>query len=348
MVPFAGWHMPIQYPTGVIKEHLAVRNCAGIFDVSHMGEIDISGGDAGLLIQNLITNDISRMTDGSVIYTLMCNENGGVVDDLLVYRFSKNHYFLCVNASNSVKDFKWVAEQAKPFNVQTRNISAETAQLAIQGPLSESILKQLTGSLEDLKYYHFKIGKIDSIECIISRTGYTGEDGFEIYLDSTSVPKVYQKLMEAGQGHQLQPAGLAARDTLRMEMGYPLYGQEIDESVSPLEAGLGWIIKLDEKDFVGKAALEKQKLNGLQHKLIGVKLIGRGVPRPHCAILRNGQKIGELTSGTYSPSLKTGIGLGYVLRQLVKNETTIEVEIRGRKVEAEVVILPFVPSRIKK
>ena len=348
MVPFAGWHMPIQYKDGVIQEHLSVRNDVGLFDVSHMGEIDVVGKGASDLVQRLITNDVSRMIDGSILYTLMCKDHGGALDDLLVYRFSENHYLFCVNASNSEKDFRWVKEQAKRFDVKTKNISAETAQLAIQGPSSEVVLESFFGSLDDLKYYHFTTGKMGSVECVISRTGYTGEDGFEIYCEFTEAPSLYMKIMKAGRDFHLKPVGLAARDTLRMEMGYVLYGQEIDESTSPLEAGLGWVIKMDTDDFLGKAALMKQKSSGLQRKLVGMRLLDRGVPRKGFSIFREDRKVGELTSGTHSPSLKSGIGLGYVEKEFSEIGTKLELEIRGQRVKAEIVRLPFIPSRVKK
>ena len=348
MVSFAGWQMPIHYVGGVIQEHLSVRNHAGLFDVSHMGEIDIVGRGASTLVQRLITNDVSRMIDGSILYTLMCRDHGGTVDDLLVHRFSENHYFFCVNASNSEKDFRWVEEQAKSFDVQIKNISAETAQLAIQGPCSGAILERLFGSLDDLRYYHFKTVKMDSIECIISRTGYTGEDGFEIYCEFVQAPLLYMKIMESGEDYDLKPIGLAARDTLRMEMGYALYGQEIDESILPLEAGLDWVIKMNTDDFIGKAALMRQKSAGLQRKLVGIKLLDRGVPRKHYPIFKGDRKVGELTSGTHSPSLKTGIGLGYVEKEFSATGTELELKIRSQRVKAEAVQLPFIPSRVKK
>ena len=349
MVPFAGWHMPIQYPAGVIQEHLCVRNYVGLFDVSHMGEIDIAGEEAGALVQHLITNDISCMVDGSVLYTLMCRDHGGVIDDLLVYRFTDKHYFFCVNASNSDKDFQWVYDCAGNFNAQVRNISNETGQLALQGPEAEALLNGLCNlPLEKMKYYHFQIGKIDGIECIISRTGYTGEDGFEIYCDVEQLILIYQKVMDAGQAFQIQPVGLGARDTLRMEMGYALYGQEIDENASPLEAGLGCVIKLNKERFFGQEALNSQKKNGLSEKLIGIKLMDRGVPRPHYSIYKEDRKIGELTSGTHSPTLKTGIGLGFVEVESAEPGTNVQVEIRNQKITAEVVRLPFVPSGVKK
>ena len=349
MVPFAGWTMPIQYPSGVMQEHLCVRNQAGLFDVSHMGEIDILGEEAEAFIQHLVTNDISQMVDGSVLYTLMCRNHGGIIDDLLVYRFTNRHYFFCVNASNSEKDFQWVSDQASSFNVKISDISNVTGQLALQGPNSEILLRALCDiDLGGLKYYHFEIGKIDRTECIISRTGYTGENGFEVYCDSTDIVAIYQKIMKTGEAFQIQPAGLAARDTLRLEMGYALYGQEINENSSPLEARLGWVVKLNKESFIGKEALVKQKKTGPTKVLIGIKLLGRGIARSHYKIFNKDRVIGKVTSGTYSPSLKTGIGMGYVEVNFASPGTKVQVEIRNQKVSAEVALPPFVPSRVRK
>ncbi len=348
MVPFAGWHMPIQY-AGVIQEHLAVRNGVGVFDVSHMGEIDIKGKDAAAFLQRIITNDLGNMADGSILYTVMCTEAGGIVDDLLVHRFAENHYFLCVNASNTEKNFQWIKGRAGSFDVSVSDISLQTAQLAVQGKHAEALLKPLCDvSLEDLRYYHFKKGKIHNNDCIISRTGYTGEDGFEIYLAWDRAPEVFQGLLDAGRPWSLAPVGLAARDTLRMEMGYALYGNDISEETGPLEAGLGWVVKLGKGGFLGSEAIARKKAAGVDRKLVGLKLTGRGVPRPHYPILKDGVKVGELTSGTFSPSLGTGIGLGYVPLEHSGPGTPMEIEIRSQKAPAEVVATPFVPSHVKK
>lgn len=348
LVPFAGWNMPIQY-TGVIQEHLCVRKGVGIFDVSHMGEIDIRGPQAGDFLQYLITNDISQLSPQAILYSLMCYDHGGVVDDLLVHKFSDDHYFLCVNASNEEKDYEWIVQQSRSFKVEVRNTSADNAQLAVQGKSSEPLLQKISDvSLIDLDYYHFKTGTIHDIECVISRTGYTGEDGFEIYVPPNSAEVLYRKILEVGREYDLQPIGLGARDTLRLEMGYALYGNEIDAETSPLEAGLGWVIKLQKPGFIGKEALQKQKDAGLKRKLVGVKLQGRGVPRSHYKVLAEGRPVGEVTSGTFSPSLNTGIGLCYVSREFSKLGTRLEVEIRNTAVPAEIVKLPFVPSGVKK
>lgn len=349
MVPFAGWNMPIQY-AGVIEEHRAVRKGVGVFDVSHMGELDVRGREAKPFLQKLLTNDMDKLDSGGILYSLMCYENGGVVDDLLVHRFEEDHYFLCVNASNTDKDFEWASRLAEKFDVQVDNISDRTAQLAIQGPRAESLLQKLTDvSLGDLAYYRFQKGRVGDLEAVIARTGYTGEDGFEIYLDADSAVPVFEALWEAGKEFDLQPIGLGARDTLRMEMGYALYGQEIDSDHSPLEAGLGWVIKLKKTEaFVGQESLKNQKDKGLTQKLVGVKLTDRGVPRSHYKVLNDGTPVGEVTSGTFSPTLNTGVALCKVTKELSNPGTRLEIAIRNSTVAGEVTPLPFVPSRVKK
>lgn len=349
MVPFAGWHMPIQY-AGVMPEHRTVREGVGVFDVSHMGEIEVQGPDAKPYLQKLLTNDMDRLDNGGILYSLMCQEDGGVVDDLLVHRFEEDHFFLCVNASNVDKDFEWALRWAEDFDVQVDDISDTTAQLAIQGPKAELLLQKLTdASLSDLPYYQFLQDTVGGWQALIARTGYTGEDGFEIYLDAESAVAVFELIEEAGEEFGLQPIGLGARDTLRLEMGYALYGQEIDASHSPLEAGLGWVIKLNKTDpFLGQEALKKQKDNGLAHKLVGVKLTDRGVPRAHYKVLYEGRPVGEVTSGTFSPSLNTGVALCKVPVELSQPGTRLEIEIRKSAVAGEIVPLPFVPSHVKK
>ena len=340
--------MPIQF-NGVIQEHQCVRDGVGIFDVSHMGEIEITGPEAKIFAQYLLTNNIQTMQNNQALYSLMCLETGGVVDDLLVHRFSEDHYFLCVNASNSDKDFRWILKNSGSFNVSVKNKSQQVAQLAVQGKHSEALVQKLCDiSLSEIKYYHFRKAKIYNYECIVARTGYTGEDGFEIYTDSNDVQSIFKKIIEEGKSFNLQPIGLGARDTLRLEMGYALYGNELNEKSNPLEAGLGWVIKLQKNDFLGKAALKKQKDAGLSRKLVGIRLLERGVPRPHYRVLHEGSAVGELTSGTFSPSLNMGIGLCYVSTEYAKPGTKVDVEIRKSNVPAEVVKPPFLPSRIKK
>ena len=349
LVPFAGWNMPIQF-AGVLSEHTCVRERVGLFDVSHMGEIEIKGKDAKKFLQFLLSNNVEKMFDGSILYSLMCYETGGVVDDLLAYRFSENHYFLCVNASNSDKDYDWIARHASSFNVNIKNTSSETSQLALQGPDAKNVLQSLCDiSLDDLSYYNFRKGMVNNVESLISRTGYTGEDGFELYLSPEKVSEVFRSLMEQGRSYGVQPIGLGARDTLRIEMGYPLYGNEIDNNPTPLDAGLGWVIKFDKGEFLGRGSLLKQKEQGsLRRKLVGLKLLTRGVPRAHYQVFKNGESVGEVTSGTFSPTLNTGVGLCYVSSEYSDIGNHLDVKIRDQLVATEVIQLPFVPSHVKK
>ena len=349
LVPFAGWNMPIQF-AGVLSEHTCVRERVGLFDVSHMGEIEVKGKDAKKFLQFLLSNNVEKMFDGSILYSLMCYETGGVVDDLLAYRFSENHYFLCVNASNSDKDYDWIARHASSFNVNIKNISSETSQLALQGPDAKNVLQSLCDiSLDDLSYYNFRKGMVNNVESLISRTGYTGEDGFELYLSPEKVSEVFRSLMEQGRSYGIQPIGLGARDTLRIEMGYPLYGNEIDNNPTPLDAGLGWVIKFDKGEFLGRGSLLKQKEQGSpRRKLVGLKLLTRGVPRAHYQVFKNGESVGEVTSGTFSPTLNTGVGLCYVSSEYSDIGNHLDVKIRDQLVATEVIQLPFVPSHVKK
>ena len=349
LVPFVGWNMPIQF-AGVLSEHICVRERVGLFDVSHMGEIEVKGKDAKKFLQFLLSNNVEKMFDGSILYSLMCYETGGVVDDLLAYRFSENHYFLCVNASNSDKDYDWIARHAPSFNVSIKNISSETSQLALQGPDAKNVLQSLCDiSLDDLSYYNFRKGMVNNVESLISRTGYTGEDGFELYLSPEKVSEVFRSLMEQGRSYGIQPIGLGARDTLRIEMGYPLYGNEIDNNPTPLDAGLGWVIKFDKGEFLGRGSLLKQKEQGSpRRKLVGLKLLTRGVPRAHYQVFKNGESVGEVTSGTFSPTLNTGVGLCYVSSEYSDIGNHLDVKIRDQLVATEVIQLPFVPSHVKK
>ena len=349
LVPFVGWNMPIQF-AGVLGEHTCVREKVGLFDVSHMGEIEVEGKDAKKFLQFLLSNNVEKMFDGSILYSLMCYETGGVVDDLLAYRFSENHYFLCVNASNSDKDYDWIARHASSFNVNIKNTSSETSQLALQGPDAKNVLQSLCDiSLDDLSYYNFRRGMVNNVESLISRTGYTGEDGFELYLSPEKVSEVFRSLMEQGRSYGVQPIGLGARDTLRIEMGYPLYGNEIDNNPTPLDAGLGWVIKFDKGEFLGRGSLLKQKEQGSpRRKLVGLKLLTRGVPRAHYQVFKNGESVGEVTSGTFSPTLNTGVGLCYVSREYSDIGNHLDVKIRDQLVATEVIQLPFVPSHVKK
>jgi aminomethyltransferase len=339
LVDFAGWEMPLQY-SGLIQEHEAVRSAAGLFDVSHMGEVEFKGAGALDEANRLITNDLARCADGQAMYAGLLNEQGGFVDDIVAYRFSPQHIFICVNASNTDKDFAWMSSHAKA--VKPLNRSNDFAQLAIQGPKAAGIVQRLTATkLESLGTYRFTQGQVAHVDCIISRTGYTGEDGFELYCPPKDAEKLWFALLEEGQRDGLLPCGLGARDSLRTEMKYPLYGNDIDDVHTPLEAGLGWIVKFDKPDFIGKAALEKQKAEGVTRKLVGFELTEPGIPRAHYPILKGGQRVGEVTSGTMGPSVKKAIGIGYVPAALSAEGATFHVEIRGRPVAARVVKTPF-------
>ncbi len=335
MVDFAGWDMPVQY-SGVVQEHELVRTGVGLFDVSHMGEIEFKGPGALEEANRLITNDLAKAADGQAVYAGLLNEKGTFVDDVVAYRFSPEHIFICVNASNADKDFAWMSQNAK--KVKPVNRSDDYAQIAVQGPKAFALVQSLCGkSLEGVGTYRFTTGEVAGVPCIISRTGYTGEDGFELYCPPDKAEALWFALMDKGA----LPAGLGARDSLRTEMKYALYGNDIDDAHTPLEAGLGWIVKMDKADFIGKAALEAQKAAGIPRKLVGFELTEPGIPRSHYAILKDGQKVGEVTSGTMGPSIKKAVGIGYVPTALAAEGSTFHVEIRGRPVAARVVKTPF-------
>jgi len=341
LVPFAGYEMPVQYPTGIIAEHQAVRAGAGLFDVSHMGEIEIRGPQALDLVQYITTNDASKLIVGQAQYSVICREDGGCIDDCIVYRFD-DMYMIVVNASNRDKDRDWMIHHADRFDAEVSDKSDETALIALQGPRAQKILAQLTNAaLEDIKYYHFATGDVRGIPAVISRTGYTGEDGFELYIGNDDAARLWRMLMEAGAVDGLIPSGLGARDSLRLEMGYALYGNDIDDRHTPLEAGLGWVVKLDNADFLGKAALVKQKETGLRQRLAGFMLKERGFPRHGYEIRYNGEPAGEVTSGTVSPSLEQGVGLAYVPVEAAKPGTALDVMVRDKAVPAEVARAPF-------
>jgi len=345
MVDFGGWDMPVQY-AGVIAEHLAVRSAAGLFDVSHMGEIDVTGPQALDFLQYAMTNDVSTLVDGQVQYTAMCYESGGVVDDLTLYRFTADHYLLCVNASNSDKDFSWLQNlqiNSKFHDLNLINRSDDYAQLALQGPVAADILAKLTtADLAGIKFYHFVEGEVAGIKTIISRTGYTGEDGFELYCSAKDGVTLWQELMTSGQPFGLQPIGLGARDTLRLEKGYALYGHEITAEIMPLEARLAWITKLSKGNFVGRDAMLKAKEIGLPRKQIALTLTTSGVPREGYPVFCNDQEVGYVTSGTMSPSLKKGIALALVDTAVADGNQPLQVGIRKRQILAERTVLPFV------
>jgi aminomethyltransferase len=341
MVPFAGYNMPVQYE-GVNVEHEVVRTGVGVFDVSHMGEFLLTGPNALALIQKVTSNDASTLTIGRAQYSCLPNGKGGIVDDLIVYRMKEEQYLLVVNASNIDKDWNWISSH-NDLGVEMRNLSDDYSLLAIQGPKAVEAMQSLTSvDLSAIKYYHFEVGPFAGIEnLIISATGYTGSGGFEIYCKNSEVEQVWNKVFEAGASFGIKPVGLAARDTLRLEMGFCLYGNDIDDTTSPLEAGLGWITKFT-KDFVDSEFLKTQKEAGVTRKLVAFEMIDRGIPRHDYRILdAAGNEIGKVTSGTQSPSMKIAIGLGYVTVANSAVDTEIFIEIREKGVKAKVVKLPF-------
>ena len=336
MVEFAGFAMPIFY-RGIVSEHRRVRENVGLFDVSHMGEFIISGRDALPALERILTNKVASLFDGRVQYTGMCYENGGFVDDLLVYRLP-GRYMLVVNASNKDKDFAWVRANLSG-DVKLEDVSDDTALVAIQGPSSEGVLAKTTDTdLSELPYYHSAEMRVAGVPMLVSRTGYTGEDGFEIYCRPDEASDLWGALMDAGSEAGIEPVGLGARDTLRLEMGYPLYGNEMDEKRTPVEAGLMWVTKLDKGDFIGRKAIQKRVDAGAPERLIAFELSERGVPRHGQRILVGGRPLGVVTSGTFSPSLEKGVGMGYVP---VDASDAIEIEIRDKAVAATLVTLPF-------
>ncbi len=342
LVEFAGYEMPIQY-SSIIAEHKAVRDSVGVFDVSHMGEVFVSGDNALEFIQHITVNDASKLFPGRVQYSAMCYEDGGIVDDLLVYNLSENNYLLVINASNIEKDFKWMQDNNKS-GVKLNNRSDDYSLLAVQGPKSKEVIEKFTGQNIDLEYYHFIQTKVSGIDMIISRTGYTGELGYEIYFvaDEKSAEEIWNKIFEAGKEFNIQPVGLAARDSLRLEMGYCLYGNDIDNTTNPLEAGLGWITKLKKGDFVGSDAIKKAKENGLKRKLVAMIADQKSFPRHGYDITVNKNKIGHITSGTVSPILEKPIALGYVDSEFQNEGSVINWMIRDKEIPAKVVKLPFI------
>ncbi len=340
IVPFAGYLLPVQYKTGVITEHMAVRTKCGLFDVSHMGEILCEGPDARKNLNMLLANDYTVMEDGQARYSPMCNEKGGVVDDLIVYKVRDDHYFIVVNAANKDKDFAWMQAHQSGEVIFT-DISSSVAQLALQGPAAETILKKLAAA-EDIpqKYYTCKFNRmIDGMKCIISRTGYTGEDGFEIYLAAEQGPRLWELLMEAGKEEGLIPCGLGARDTLRLEAAMPLYGHEMDDEISPKEAGLGIFVKMDKEDFIGKQALIDR--GPLAKRRTGLKVTGRGIVREHQAVYAGDRQVGITTSGTHLPFVGCPAAMALLDVDFREPGTALEVDVRGRRVAVETVPLPF-------
>jgi len=345
MVEFGGWDMPVQYPAGTVEEHLRTRNHSGLFDVSHMGEIDVRGPDAIYFVNRLTSNDVTKLTDGQAQYSALTTPSGTVVDDLLVYRLSADHLLLVVNAGTTDKDWNWVSAHHEGENVELRNASSEYCQLAIQGPDALSILQKLTDlPLADIKYYHFTNGTVDGVASIVSRTGYTGEDGFEIYASPDQAERLWNKLLDAGSfGSEtgVLPCGLAARNTLRLEAGMSLYEHEIDETTTLIEANLGWICKLDKGEFIGREALTKQKQSGPEKRLVGFEVVERGIARDGQDVVINGQAMGRVTSGSPAPYLKKNIGFAYIPTELALIGNEIQIDVRGRLVKAQIVKTPF-------
>jgi len=342
MVDFAGFEMPVQY-SSIIEEHKSVRNSVGVFDVSHMGEFFVSGDKALDLVQHITVNDASVLIPGKVQYSAMCYNDGGIVDDLLVYRISDTEFMLVVNAANIEKDFNWIAENNK-FNTDLKNLSDDYSLLAVQGPNSEKVIEKLTGDELNLEYYHFEKGNIAGIDIILSRTGYTGEIGYELYFtgEEKDAEKVWNAIFEAGAEFGIKPVGLAARDSLRLEMGFCLYGNDIDKTTNPIEAGLGWITKVKKENFIGLDAIKKIKEDGIKRKLVAMVAHERTFPRHGYEIRSEGKKIGEITSGTVSPVTEKPIALGYVDAEYKAIGTKIDFFIRNKEIPAEVVKLPFI------
>jgi aminomethyltransferase len=341
MVEFAGWEMPVQY-VGVMEEHRAVRGAAGLFDVSHMGELRVRGGGAEAFLQGLTPNDVGRLAPGRAHYSGLLTPQGTYLDDILVYRLAAEDFLVVVNASNRAKDAAWVTEQAAGSGAQVADESDRFALLALQGPRALDILAPLaTQGVGALRYYGFLEGEVAGRRALVSRTGYTGEDGFEIYLDPDDAVPVWDRLLEAGAPLGLQPAGLGARDTLRLEAAMALYGHELDEATTPLEAGLSWVVKLDKGEFLGRQALLAQQVRGIERQLVGFEIEGRGIAREAHPVLQDGQTVGRVTSGTFSPTLNKGLGMAYLPPSLAAPGQQLEIEVRGRRLPARVVGLPF-------
>jgi aminomethyltransferase len=345
MVDFGGWDMPVQYPAGTLEEHLRTRTHAGLFDVSHMGEIEVRGPEAIAFVNRLVSNDAAKLIDGQAQYSALTTPDGTVSDDLLVYRCAEDHLLLVVNAGTTEKDWNWITSHHQNESVELQNKSAGYCQLALQGPLAMRILQTLTDlPLDEIKYYHFREGTVDGVPAIVSRTGYTGEDGFEVYAASDSAEQLWNKILEAGNfgaSTGVLPCGLAARNTLRMEAGMALYDHEIDETTTLLEANLGWICKLNKGDFIGRDPLARQKEEGVKRRLIGFEMTERGIARDGQEVLINGASVGCVTSGSPAPYLKKNIGFAYVPVEFANEGQAIQIDVRGRAVAAKIVRTPF-------
>jgi len=345
MVNFGGWDMPVQYPAGTIEEHLRTRTHAGLFDVSHMGEIDVRGPDAIAFVNRLTSNDVRKLVDGQAQYSALTTPEGTIIDDLLVYRLAADHLLLVVNAGTTDKDWDWIKSHHSGESVELNNVSSDYCQIALQGPDAESILQTLTNvPLAEIKYYHFTPGSVDGVQGIVSRTGYTGEDGFEVYAPADRAEQLWNKILDAGKTGTptgVLPCGLAARNTLRLEAGMALYGNDIDETTTLLEANLGWICKLDKGDFTGRESLARQKEDGVQRKLVGFEVTERGIARDHQDVLIDDECVGQVTSGSPAPFLKKNIGLTYVPVAHANVGQQIQIDVRGKLVGAQLVKTPF-------
>lgn len=341
MVEFAGWEMPVQF-SGIMDEHNAVRTAVGLFDVSHMGEIEFKGPDALAAVQRLVCNDVAKMSIGQAMYAGLLYPNGTFVDDLLVHKIADDHYMLCVNAGNMEKDFAWVKDNTAG-NVDVKNTSFETSQLALQGPKAKAVLQKITPvDLSTVKFYWFTHGAVAGVDnLLIAATGYTGERGYEIYIPNKHAEHIFRELMKAGEEFGIQPIGLGARDTLRFEASMMLYGNDIDDTTSPLEANLSWIVKMEAGDFIGRDALQAQLDSSLTRRLVGFEMVEAGIPRHGYELYKEGGKVGYVTSGTRAPFLKKSLGLGYVPIDLTEPETELDVMIRNRAIKARVVPTPF-------
>lgn len=345
MIDFGGWDMPVQYTAGVIEEHLRTRTGATLFDVSHMGEIHVDGRDAIEFVNRITTNDVSKLVDGQAHYSCLTTPEGTVVDDLLVYRFGEEKLLLVVNASTQDKDWEWISSHKNGADVDLRFASTEYCQIAIQGPNAVEILQTLTDTdLNPIKYYHFTSGAVDNVPAILSRTGYTGEDGFEVYADAAEAERLWNKMLDAGNygaANGILPAGLAARNTLRLESAMSLYGHEISDEITPLEANLGWICKLNKGDFIGQAALARQKEAGLKRKLVGFEMVDKGIARDNFDVYISGEKVGFVSSGSPAPFLKKNIGLAFVPVEFANVGQEIQIDVRGKHLKAQIVPTPF-------
>jgi len=345
MVDFGGWDMPVQYPAGVIEEHMATRTRAGLFDVSHMGEIWVEGEDAIAFVNRLTTNDVTKLVDGQAHYSALTNDSGGIVDDLLVYRFDVDKLLLVVNAGTTEKDWDWITSHKQDDNVTLTNSSADYCQIAIQGPNALGILQQLTETdLGSIKYYHFTMGYCDGVESIISRTGYTGEDGFEVYADAKAARQLWDKMLETGdfgKDNGILPAGLAARNTLRLESAMSLYGHELSDDITPLEANLGWITKLQKGEFTGRDAIAQKKEDGIKRRIAGFEMTQPGIARDGYDVYIEDKRVGYVTSGSPAPYLKKNIGLAFLPVEFAKDGQEIKIDVRGKHLSAQVVPTPF-------